>query len=64
MSTGQYALHVRRQSQAVASFLRDESITLDNDLDYQSISGLSSELRERLSRIRPTTFVGAHVLCA
>ncbi|CAD6570731.1 MAG: Mitochondrial Translation Optimization [Cyphobasidiales sp. Tagirdzhanova-0007] len=59
---GQYALHVRRQSQAVASFLRDESITLDNDLDYQSISGLSSELRERLSRIRPTTFGAAQRL--
>merc|ERR1712093_710984 len=59
---GRYAHHVRRQTQAVAAFLRDEALVLDDDLDYDSIGGLSSELKERLSKVRPTTFGAAQRL--
>lgn len=54
--------HVRRQANTVASFLRDESLKLDPDLDYWSIPALSHELKERLSRARPVTFGAAQRL--
>lgn len=53
----QYAHHIQRQSQTIASFLRDEALVLEDDLDYASIGGMSTEMKERLSKIRPTTFV-------
>lgn len=59
---GRYAHHVRRQSNNIISFLRDEALQLPDDLNYSSISGLSSELKERLSRARPTTFGAAQRL--
>lgn len=59
---GQYATHIRRQSQTVANFARDEAITLDPDLDYFSIGGMSTEMQERLSRAKPTTFVSTIAL--
>ncbi|KAI0700807.1 glucose-inhibited division protein A subfamily [Cerioporus squamosus] len=35
--------------------LAPESLALDPQLDYQRIEGLSSEVRERLARVRPTS---------
>lgn len=46
----------------MASFLRDESLKLDPDLDYWSIPALSHELKERLSKARPVTFGAAQRL--
>lgn len=60
--SGQYTHHVRRQANTVASFLRDESLKLDPDLDYWSIPALSHELKERLSKARPVTFGAAQRL--
>ena len=48
---------MRRQSQSVASFLRDEALVLDEELDYSTVEGLSHEMKERLAKVRPTTFV-------
>lgn len=59
---GRYAHHVRRQTNNITSFLRDEALELPADLDYSSMSGLSSELKERLSHARPTTFGAAQRL--
>lgn len=56
---GHYAHHVRRQSNNIAAFLRDEALDIPPDLDYTSLPGLSSELKERLSKARPTTFGAA-----
>ncbi len=48
-----YAGYVERQRQEVEQFKKWESIKLPYDLDYFSIPGLSTEVREKLSRQRP-----------
>lgn len=35
----------------------DESLMLDPRIDYNAVTGLSSEARERLSVVRPTNIV-------
>ena len=37
--------------------MEDEALALDPHLDYATIEGLSSEVRERLARVRPTSIV-------
>ena len=48
-----YAQYLGRQSDDVAALRRDEGIKIPADLDYYAISGLSTELRQKLSRLRP-----------
>ena len=55
---GKYAAHAARQAADVRAFLRDEHLLLDPALDYGAVDGLSSEARERLSRLRPAS-IGA-----
>ncbi|MFW5832667.1 MAG: tRNA uridine-5-carboxymethylaminomethyl(34) synthesis enzyme MnmG [Pseudomonadota bacterium] len=50
-----YAGYLDRQRVDIASFRNDESLALPADLDFASLSGLSNELRERLSLVRPTS---------
>jgi tRNA uridine 5-carboxymethylaminomethyl modification enzyme len=50
-----YAGYLDRQAADVAAFRRDEDLLLDPHLDYALIGSLSSEAREKLSAIRPTT---------
>jgi tRNA U34 5-carboxymethylaminomethyl modifying enzyme MnmG/GidA len=38
----------------------DEQLALDPNMDYHSIEGLRSEVKEKLAKIRPTTVVRAH----
>ena len=45
--------YLDRQDEQVARFRRMESLLLPADLDYRSLSGLSNEVVEKLSRIRP-----------
>ena len=52
---GVYAGYLDRQAADVAAFRRDEHLHLDSDIDYGAVGGLSSEAREKLSRIRPRT---------
>ena len=54
-----YSSHLRRQEADLKVFMEDESLALDPQLDYQSVEGLSSEVRERLARVRPTSIVSA-----
>jgi tRNA U34 5-carboxymethylaminomethyl modifying enzyme MnmG/GidA len=42
--------------------MEDESLVLDPDIDYQAMSGLSLEVRERLVAARPTSIVRFSVL--
>jgi hypothetical protein len=35
----------------------DETLTLDPRMDYNIVTGLSSEVRERLFAVRPTSIV-------
>lgn len=37
--------------------MEDEMLTLDPQMDYAEVQGLSSEVRERLFKVRPTTIV-------
>ena len=50
-----YAVYLDRQAADVAAFRRDESLELPDDLDYAGVRGLSNEVRQRLSAIRPRT---------
>ncbi|RDX45982.1 hypothetical protein OH76DRAFT_1356871, partial [Lentinus brumalis] len=53
-----YSSHLRRQEADLKLFMEDESLALDPQLDYHSVENLSSEVRERLARVRPTS-IGA-----
>ncbi len=50
-----YAGYLDRQSADIAAFRRDESLSLPEDFDYAGVAGLSTEIVQKLSRIRPTT---------
>ncbi|KAF9483702.1 glucose-inhibited division protein A subfamily [Pholiota conissans] len=55
---GQYDAHLARQAADVRAFNEDESLTLDPKMDYSAILGLSSEVIEKLHRVKPTS-IGA-----
>ena len=48
-----YAGYLARQEKQVAEFKKEESRLLPVDIDYESISGLRLEARQKLSAIRP-----------
>ena len=50
-----YAVYLDRQDDDIASLRRDEAVAIDGAIDYAAISGLSNELRDRLTATRPTT---------
>ena len=50
-----YAGYLDRQAADAEALRRDEALLLPPDLDYAAIGGLSSEVREKLARVRPTT---------
>ena len=50
-----YAGYLDRQRDDIDAFRRDESLGLPDDLDYSSIAGLSTEIRQKLSTHRPMT---------
>src|SRR5579863_8722222 len=48
-----YAGYVRRQSEAIARFKRLEESLIPDAIDFAAVPGLSTEVRERLTRVRP-----------
>ncbi len=56
---GRYAEYVRRQSEDVAALRRDEAMRLPETMDYAALSGLSTEIRQKLERLRPATIAQA-----
>lgn len=50
---GTYAPYITQQEVSAAAFLRDETLLLPADLDYQAIFGLSFEEKKVLSETRP-----------
>ena len=50
-----YAGYLDRQVADVAAFRRDEDLRLPAALDYAAIGGLSNEVRQKLSSVRPLT---------
>ena len=50
-----YAGYLDRQQEDIASFHRDESLVIPDQIDYGDIKGLSTECRLKLSTVRPRT---------
>ena len=50
-----YSGYLDRQAADAEAFRRDESLRLPASLDYGAVGGLSNEIREKLSAIRPLT---------
>jgi tRNA uridine 5-carboxymethylaminomethyl modification enzyme len=48
-----YEGYIRRQQEQVDRFRKFESITLPDGLDYSSMPGLSAEVVDKMTRIRP-----------
>ncbi len=51
-----YAGYIRRQLRQIEDFSRLEQRPLPHDLDYDKVTGLRLEAREKLKRIRPESF--------
>ena len=45
--------YIERQGEQVARFRKMESMTIPDDLDYSTLSGLSNEVIEKLTTIKP-----------
>jgi tRNA uridine 5-carboxymethylaminomethyl modification enzyme len=50
-----YTVYLARQSADIDAYRRDESFELPEQLDYAALPGLSHEIRQKLSRLRPRT---------
>jgi tRNA uridine 5-carboxymethylaminomethyl modification enzyme len=50
-----YHVYLSRQAADVESYRRDESLVLNEDLDYAALPGLSNEVRQKLQLHRPRT---------
>ncbi len=50
-----YAGYIERQREEIERQRRNESVALPEDLDYDQVKGLSSEVRQKLADARPAT---------
>ncbi|MES9967442.1 MAG: tRNA uridine-5-carboxymethylaminomethyl(34) synthesis enzyme MnmG, partial [Sedimenticola sp.] len=50
-----YAGYIERQQDEIERVRANEAVKLPQDFDYGKVKGLSSEVREKLSKSRPTT---------
>ena len=48
-----YSGYLKRQEMEVERFMKNESILIPDDFDYDTLEGLSTESREKLKSIRP-----------
>jgi tRNA uridine 5-carboxymethylaminomethyl modification enzyme len=56
---GQYAGYMARQERDIRDFRRDENLRLPATLDYDSVGGLSNEIRLKLDQARPASLGAA-----
>lgn len=54
-----YAQYLVRQADDVATLQREESMAIFPGLDYDKIAGLSNELKQKLTRVRPPSLAHA-----
>src|SRR5262249_27043471 len=54
-----YSTYVDRQTADIEAFRKDEAVRIPADLDYAAVSGLSTEVRQRLEAVRPATLAQA-----
>ena len=59
LHVGQYSAHILQQEADLRVFMEDESLLLDPLMDYSTVTALSSEVKERLFKLRPTTMVSS-----
>ena len=50
-----YLGYLKRQSHDIEAFKKDESIAIPDDINYDSFSGLSAEIKSKLNLIKPKT---------
>ena len=50
-----YSGYLKREYEDIAVFKRDENLKIREDIDYAKIGGLSTEMVQRLSTVRPKT---------
>ncbi len=55
MIEARYAGYIERQAREIEQQLRHEQTALSPDMDYGSVRGLSTEVRQKLSMFKPTT---------
>ena len=56
---GRYAAYLERQEADIGAFRRDESLIIPSDINFDSVGGLSNEIREKLSTSKPETLGAA-----
>jgi tRNA uridine 5-carboxymethylaminomethyl modification enzyme len=56
---GRYAGYIERQEADIRAFRRDEALRLPQDLDYDAVGSLSSEIRAKLRAAQPETLGAA-----
>ncbi|WP_099867043.1 tRNA uridine-5-carboxymethylaminomethyl(34) synthesis enzyme MnmG [Pararhizobium haloflavum] len=54
-----YAVYMERQEDQIVALQREESRTLPEDFSYESLPGLSNEVKQRLGAARPRTLAHA-----
>jgi len=50
-----YAVYLDRQQRDIERFRNDEHLTLPEDIDFAEVRGLSHEIRQKLTLVRPRT---------
>ena len=50
-----YAGYLDRQTADVEAFQKDEALRLPANIDYGAVGGLSNEVRQKLTAVRPAT---------
>jgi tRNA uridine 5-carboxymethylaminomethyl modification enzyme len=50
-----YSGYLKRQTHDIEAFKKDESIMIPDDINYESFSGLSKEIKSKLAQIKPKT---------
>jgi tRNA uridine 5-carboxymethylaminomethyl modification enzyme len=54
-----YDVYLRRQDADIASYRKDEAVLIPAGFDYAAMSGLSTEIRQKLERHRPASLAQA-----
>ncbi|MET3927709.1 tRNA uridine-5-carboxymethylaminomethyl(34) synthesis enzyme MnmG [Devosia sp. 2618] len=62
MVDAQYAVYLDRQKNDIETVRRDEQKPIPDAMDYDSIPGLSMELRQKLQQYRPQTIAQAQAM--
>ncbi|KQS71982.1 tRNA uridine 5-carboxymethylaminomethyl modification protein [Rhizobium sp. Leaf371] len=57
-----YAVYMERQSSDILRARKEEDRTIPGDFSYSDLTGLSNELRQKLSRLQPRNFAQLQVI--